>query len=675
MLIPPDQAKTAATLATPIQGIFNTYIAPKMDAIAKERKVEREVMEYSLGYRLREYFERSYRHHSIIKTLALGQPVPLMDLYLPLTVTDQTQKKSITLDAFKAELIPSHRKILLTDLGGMGKSTVMKFLFISAINENAGLPIFIELRHLKDNRTILDIIYDELNNPYNIADEGCSREAIMRLIGRGDFIFFLDGYDEIPKEYQETATQHLQDFVNKAGKNLFILTSRPETALLSFSDFAQFSIEPLTVNEAYHLIGLYSAQGGQKDTAQELINDLQGDTLNNVKPFLTNPLLVSLLYRAYLHKPTIHSKKHLFFAHVYEALFEGHDLTKGGSYKRDKYSGLDIDDFDKVLRVLSFITVKKGEVEYTRDQLLSYLAAAKEQCAGITFKETSFIEDLVKSVSLFTQEGIYYKWVHKSIQEYFAAKFICYDTKNREPDVLRKIAGSTDAVRYINLMELCYEIDYRTFRNTIIYDLIKEFLNYYENSYMHLNTAIKQNDIHIRKLLCFSRWFVLLPELSIQQIKSMDDINTIGRDLIRNQQVTLGAGPGIHGIAMRGGGFTEVYGTSTAHYLYFLGKRGEPIIATLEEQPTLYVEENGKSRKLDLSDIWQGDTPIIVTDDPKSAINDPSIFSQVNYFLSEYARYGLYSLDINACQRIKQEIEEDLSRSSESDFLLADFRS
>src|SRR5262249_41244255 len=158
--------------------------------------------------------------------------------------------------------------------------------------------------------------------------------------------------------------------IAKSGKNHYIMTSRPESALASFSSFAGFQMQPLRITEAFELIRKYDDSG---ELAEQLISKIQGETLHNIREFLTNPFLVSLLYKSYDYKPTIPFKKHIFYRQVYDSLFESHDLSKDGGYIRPKHSKLDIEDFHRILRSLGFITVKLGKVEYEKDEILNLI--------------------------------------------------------------------------------------------------------------------------------------------------------------------------------------------------------------------------------------------------------------------------------------------------------------
>ena len=72
-------------------------------------------------------------------------------------------------------------------------------------------------------------------------------------------------YDlQISLEERGFVTTNVQDFISKADRNIFVLTSRPEQALTSFGDFQIFAINPLAKKEAYELLRKYDNQGNTR---------------------------------------------------------------------------------------------------------------------------------------------------------------------------------------------------------------------------------------------------------------------------------------------------------------------------------------------------------------------------------------------------------------------------
>lgn len=236
----------------------------------------------------------------------------------------------------------------------MGKSTITKKMFLDIIDNGYGIPIYLELRRLTKDHCLLHEIGIQLNSLSKEFDT----QLLLELIQSGGFVFFLDGYDEIKLSEKTSVTIDIQEFISKAGDNTFILTSRPENSLVSFGDFQQVTIEPLKKKEAYELLRKYDGQG---ETSSLLIDKLKSGKYDMIDEFLKNPLLVTLLFVAFDYKQTIPLKKHVFYRQVYDAHFDGHDLSKGGSFIHEKNPNLILMILTKFsdLRVLNVLNFRK----------------------------------------------------------------------------------------------------------------------------------------------------------------------------------------------------------------------------------------------------------------------------------------------------------------------------
>ena len=181
---------------------------------------------------------------------------------------------------------------------------------------------------------------------------------------------------------------------------------------------------------------------------------------------MVNPLLVSLLFTAYDFNRSIPFEKHRFYGVVFEAYFEKHDNTKPLK-SRDKLSGLNYDGFDRILRYIGYDSLIRIGVKFNEDTILNSIRKAKEYCVNLVFSESDFLKDLTSSVPLFCKEGTDYKWVHKSLLEYFAARFIYCDAKDNQDRILSAIYKSNHVSKYLNLLDLYCDIDNYGFTKNI----------------------------------------------------------------------------------------------------------------------------------------------------------------------------------------------------------------
>ena len=404
------------------------------------------------------------------------------ELYIPLTIVQNGKKNNnrVIIDENLKNIFYDPIKILIIDSAGMGKSTLVKFLSNFCIKKRWSIPFLIELRKLERGQSIESFIVKEIQ----LDNEKITGIDIKELLKRGDFIFFFDGYDEILEEDKSYITKEIRLFLTYASQNSFVLTSREDDYLSEFGDFKKYHIKDLTSPEAFELIRKYDNYG---EKSKELINEIKNnENYNALHEFLGNPLMVSLLYLTFQYKNVLHYKKHIFYRQVYDALFDRHDTTKGLGAVHKKKSKLDIEEFRKILCAIGFISLKTGKIEYERDEILKLINDSMDIFPEIKTNANDYLYDILHTVPLFIEEGLNYKWAHKSFAEYFAAVFICQECKNHENKLLKDICKSENNQKYYNMLDFCYDIDYNSVLDNIITPVLQGYVNLY-------NTTTKGN--------------------------------------------------------------------------------------------------------------------------------------------------------------------------------------
>lgn len=80
---------------------------------------------------------------------------------------------------------------------------------------------------------------------------------------------------------------------------------------------------------------------------------------------------------------------------------------------------------------------------------------------------------------MFLEEGLNYKWAHKSFAEYFAADFICNEIKDKEEKVINDMLNSENSAKYYNILEFLFDMDYSGAIKYMVYPAVKDYVNTY----------------------------------------------------------------------------------------------------------------------------------------------------------------------------------------------------
>lgn len=640
-----EEVLIAVAAKSLVEGFIKNYALPKLSKLAHSISKEGKAYLSLNSNAFIAYYKRAYNNYSIINTLAFKERVKkLKDIYIPLTiypVDNKKEKKLTKIEGYPKELLDKYGRILITDTAGMGKSTLMKRMFLDVIDGQFGIPIFIELRRLNENNDILNEVAIQLGG----LNDGFDKGILETLFVDGEFIFFFDGYDEISSSNKAFVTRNIQDFVAKASNNKYILTSRPEEELACFGEFQEFRIRELKKVESYDLLRKYDISG---KTSRLLISKLETGNYSMINEFLKNPLLVSLLFAAFDFKQTIPLKKHIFYRQVFDAYFDSHDLSKGDSYVHEKKSNLDLDDFDKVMRKIGYECLRKQKIEFEKDELLNIIDSAKSGFSNLKFASTSLLGDLLKAVPLFCQDGMYYKWVHKSLQEYFAAEFIYKDSKNNQDAILTALYKSKKIDLYINLLDLYFDIDPVGFQKNIVKPLLESYVEYYEKFYFH-SDVISSEAVNLRLTITYCN------RVLVGFIDNKKDQTRENFDYIYDQAYRyLGSIPN-SAIFLNNGSF-----------LAFMPKNQDRIIRLLGNRvPSLFVKVDSKERCSKHNIVFE---KCYELEGMKDFSDNPVFFTELNQLLSSH-RLRCY-LDINKVKAYLAEINAMLENSYTSEGLL-----
>ena len=375
----------------------------------KQFKVESE-----LGVVFKDYLEYSYEKYSTVKTLLYkNEGKFLYNFYEPQFLESGNGE---VVDTTNSSLIfQKNNKIIVTGTGGVGKSMLMKHIFINQIDTASSIPIFIELKSI--NEKPLDdfdfelFIFEEIKcHHLNIE-----REHFQETLKSGVYTIIFDGLDEIISTHRNVLDKSLKEFVDIYNKNRYILSSRPSDDFIGWSNFLEYEIKLLTKEQAVSLILKLEYESKLKN---KFAKELKDTLYDNHESFASIPLLLTIMLMTYEDGASIPNNLTDFYNLAFYTLYQKHDASKSG-YKRELKSNLSLEQFKEALSYLAMKTFFKGQITFNTDSFNSYLDSFKEKNT-VKFVNSDFIRDSISNVCMILQDGVSYKFSHRSFQEYFA---------------------------------------------------------------------------------------------------------------------------------------------------------------------------------------------------------------------------------------------------------------
>lgn len=133
---------TTVALEKTIDSLVKATIAPSIENLLKYLKEKGITLAKKLsedGYienLFKKYLESIYKNNSYMRTLVTpNQKTKITDIFVPLSIISSKDQKEYTIDSFDCDLFNDHNKLIIVDAAGMGKSTLLKKILLSAIEE------------------------------------------------------------------------------------------------------------------------------------------------------------------------------------------------------------------------------------------------------------------------------------------------------------------------------------------------------------------------------------------------------------------------------------------------------------------------------------------------------------------------------------------------------------
>ncbi|NCS02200.1 MAG: NACHT domain-containing protein [Microcystis aeruginosa G13-11] len=402
---------------------------------------------------LREYTQRYWDRHGMIKVLKMSKPMDLESIYVNVKclgnlVRDyydenlenkyresKHRRFNFRDDGKEDGLLWANQKQYLMVLGdpGIGKSTFLRKVGLEALKGNQGsyqhplTPVLLELKNFKENEINIQALIEE---EFKICGFPNVEKNISNKLEKGELLILLDGLDEVPTANVNNVIEKIKDFVDRHYKNRFILSCRTaaRTHLQRFTDIEIVEFDDQQIQS--FIEHWFSSELDRKnETAKNCWELLQKEEYKSAKELAHTPLLLTFLCLVYDENQSFPTNRSRLYQDALRILLEKWSAEKRLPNRGLVYENLSIEQEEILLSEVAYqnfvadkLFLEKREiVKQIKDHLKQNLNAP-QHLDGEKVLKTIEIEQGI----LVERARDVYSFSHLTLQEYLTAQYI-YD--------------------------------------------------------------------------------------------------------------------------------------------------------------------------------------------------------------------------------------------------------
>jgi hypothetical protein len=399
-----------------------------------------------------------------VKTIAShDRSVFIDEIYVPLNLKGVNTLSVEVNDHTNLEY--DGRAVLIKGMAGMGKSTILRKLLSNNAKSRDRLPIFYELKHYKGG-SIEDALAKNLSN----VGVAISSEQIEVILNDSNVKLYLDAFDETAPQYRDSLLDEINKVISRYNCHL-ICTTRPDTELDSVVRIETFNVDSLSQEQ---IVGIIHRTSADTDKAKSLCDALERSPLHKgPESILKSPILVVLFCISYNLGEEIPNTLSQFYDNIFDTIFYRHDNLKGKVNRQRQWND-NRRIYKSLFEYLCFISQRSGESNFSNDRLIKFV----EDSLSYMNQDKSLAEkvarELTSITNLIIEDGFNeYRFIHKSIQEFFSSSTI------------RTLPSNTKYAFYTRCMN---DLKFHSlFSNTLFF---LEELDYYDYSEHYLIPSV-----------------------------------------------------------------------------------------------------------------------------------------------------------------------------------------
>lgn len=309
---------------------------------------------------------------------------------------------------------PEGDAILIEGIAGQGKSTLLRYLCSSEMIDGDKLPIFVELRRIKNGESIFDYIIRYLD----ILGISMNTETIKDYLKNGRLSILLDGFDEVGQDVKSGIIDNIEELCARQKNCRIIITSRPNQTIRAMPCLTIYQLDNLKSKEYKEVIIKISETREYSDALIKVVEEHKGD----ISGILCTPLFVTLLAISYKSYQQIPEQLSDFYDSLFRVLLQRHDGTKP-SYTRNRKSKLNDINFRLIFESFCFNLKSTKKNVFNFEEINGAISKSIDHQKTET-NPVDVLSDIEDVTCLIIRDGEEWRFIHKSIQDYFVASYI-----------------------------------------------------------------------------------------------------------------------------------------------------------------------------------------------------------------------------------------------------------
>lgn len=366
---------------------------------------------------------------------------PLVDAYVPLCLVRKGAPDLVADEGIVERLFREEgRRVFVTGVPGSGKSTFTRLLafYMTAKASGADIRLPIVLRA----KSIFESGVKDLTEGIKISIKGTVRtagKAVSDLITAEDSfpasqtILMIDGLDELDDDERVEVRRLIKAFEILHPRCSILVTARPSAYDKSrWSDYLLYRISPLTADEAL----AYVSNHGNGDTA-EALRDLI-NTSEPVRELAEVPFMLALMANYAGSALELPKQRAQLISQCVLAVLERRRVRTNDRLEEEQ-----------LVECLTYISHRLFRIDPSRDHseqefLFAIQAFLSSQLSGISVPyhpseaAVLILEEVIENTGLLQRAGKSIEFVHRTVWEFFVARFLANDSNSHLLDIARQ---------------------------------------------------------------------------------------------------------------------------------------------------------------------------------------------------------------------------------------------